>query len=60
MQGIETAGERPSAQEQWKNNAQNNGKRRKYRRALTIAWSYQHPTKTIARRREAPGAHVQD
>jgi hypothetical protein len=43
-----------------KNNAQNNGNRRKTGRMPSIAWSYRPSEKTTARRREAPGAHIQD
>jgi hypothetical protein len=43
-----------------KNNAQNNGNSRNPGAYSRSAWSHRRPTKTIARRREAPGAHVQD
>jgi hypothetical protein len=43
-----------------KNNAQGNGNRRKSERVLTHRLGISTPTKIIARRREAPGAYVQD
>jgi hypothetical protein len=43
-----------------KNRAQNRENRRKYRRVPTHRLVISTPTQTIARRREAPGAHVRD
>jgi hypothetical protein len=60
LQRREKSRRRKNNGKQWKNNAQNNGNSRKSGRLLTHRLVISTPTKTIARRREAPGAQIQD
>jgi hypothetical protein len=60
LRRLEKIRQRNNNGEQWKNNAQNNGNCRISGRVLTRRLVISHRTKTIARRRGAPGAHFQD